>query len=302
MNKSTKILLKLGIIFTVLGLGLFVFAFSMADWNFENLSTTKYQENQHEIIQEFEKISINIDTADVNFEISNDKTAKVVCFERESQPHTVSVANQTLCINYDEQPWYSNITLFSFKSPKITVYLPQKAYSELLVVASTADVRITKEFTFNNISVTTSTGDITLSNITTVDTNLTVSTGEVKLNKINCKNDLKIAVSTGDTEIYDSQCGNLISSGSTGDLDLINVIASGKFTIERSTGDVEIEASDASEIAIMTDTGDVTATLLSSKIFSIFTDTGRINVPISLEGGLCQVTTDTGDIKISIKN
>ena len=56
----------------------------------------------------------------------------------------------------------------------------------------------------------------------------------------------------------------------------------------------------AAEILIKTDTGDVKGSLLSEKVFVVQTDTGSIDVPKTVSGGRCEITTDTGDIKISL--
>ena len=80
-----------------------------------------------------------------------------------------------------------------------------------------------------------------------------------------------------------------------------NVIAAKKFYIERSTGDVRFENSDATEIFVETGTGYVTGTLLTDKVFIIQTDTGNVDVPKSVDGSRCEIITDTGDIKITIK-
>jgi DUF4097 and DUF4098 domain-containing protein YvlB len=79
------------------------------------------------------------------------------------------------------------------------------------------------------------------------------------------------------------------------------VIASGAFVIKRTTGDVTFEGCDAAELLVATDTGDVEGTLLTEKIFFVETDTGRREYPKTTTGGKCEITTDTGDIKISIK-
>ena len=50
-----------------------------------------------------------------------------------------------------------------------------------------------------------------------------------------------------------------------------------------------------------TDTGDVKGSLLSEKIFIPTTDTGDVDVPKTVTGGRCEITTDTGDIKITVK-
>ena len=107
-------------------------------------------------------------------------------------------------------------------------------------------------------------------------------------------------MSTGKAYLSDIACKNLTSTGSTGDISLKNVVSTGKISIERNTGDVTLEASDAIEIFITTETGDVKGSLLTDKVFITKTDTGRIDVPNSITGGRCEITTDTGNIKISI--
>ena len=51
---------------------------------------------------------------------------------------------------------------------------------------------------------------------------------------------------------------------------------------------------------ITTDTGNVKGSLLSEKVFIVSTDTGKKQVPNTITGGRCEITTDTGDIIISI--
>jgi DUF4097 and DUF4098 domain-containing protein YvlB len=81
---------------------------------------------------------------------------------------------------------------------------------------------------------------------------------------------------------------------------LENVIATEKISVERTTGDVKFAFCDAGEIFVKTDTGDVTGSLLTDKVFITETDTGKIHVPKLTTGGRCEISTDTGDIKISI--
>ena len=57
---------------------------------------------------------------------------------------------------------------------------------------------------------------------------------------------------------------------------------------------------DAAEIFVETDTGDVKGSLLSEKVFIPKSDTGDIKVPKTVTGGRCEITTDTGDIKIEL--
>ena len=58
--------------------------------------------------------------------------------------------------------------------------------------------------------------------------------------------------------------------------------------------------SDAGEIFIKTTTGSVKGSLLSSKIFMARSDVGKITVPRTTTGGICEIETDTGTINITI--
>ena len=78
-------------------------------------------------------------------------------------------------------------------------------------------------------------------------------------------------------------------------------IASENFSVKRSTGNVKFNDCDAAEIYVKTDTGDVTGSLLSDKVFIANSDTGRIDVPKTVTGGRCEIDTDTGDIRITVK-
>ena len=106
---------------------------------------------------------------------------------------------------------------------------------------------------------------------------------------------------TGRVDMENVTCRNLTSNGDTGKIVMTNVIASGEFNIERSTGDVKFNGCDAETIYVRTDTGDVRGSLLSEKVFITDTDTGNIDVPKTITGGRCEITTDTGDIKISVE-
>jgi DUF4097 and DUF4098 domain-containing protein YvlB len=96
------------------------------------------------------------------------------------------------------------------------------------------------------------------------------------------------------------QCDSLSTKGSTGSITMKNVVAAGEISIERSTGDVTFDGCDAATLRVQTSTGDVKGTLLTAKTFVVETRTGEKEVP-NTTGGKCEVTTTTGDIKLSIQ-
>lgn len=320
MRTRTKVWLITAACLMLIGCIIFGGVMTMLKWDFTKLSTGKYETNDYEITESYSDISIITDTADVVFAPSENQITSVVCHEQESVKHSVTVKNGKLVIEVsDTRKWYEYIAV-NFDTPKITVSVPQGEYGALLVKSDTGNVEIPKDFTFEsidisestgnvtnfasaseNIIIKTSTGSIRVENVSASALDLSVSTGRVTVSDVSCEGDVKINVSTGKTNLTDIRCKNVVSNGNTGAISLKNVIAAEIFSIERSTGDVKFDGCDAAEIFVKTDTGDVTGTLLSDKAFVVETATGSVDVPKTASGGKCEITTSTGDINVSIK-
>ena len=323
MRTRTKVWLIIAASLVLIGCILFAGAMTSLRWDFMDLATVKYETNTYEISEVFDDIYMNTDTADIVFAFSDDGKCRVQCHEEEDAKHSVTVEDGTLTVELiDERSVYDFIGYIglNFGSPKITVYLPKAEYTSLLIKEDTGDIEMPKAFTFKDVDISlstgdinfcasasetiklkTSTGDICVENISAGAIDLSVSTGKVMVSGVTCEGDVTVGVSTGKVYLTDIVCKSLISSGDTGDISLDNVIAAEKFSIERSTGDVKFHSCDAAEIYVKTDTGDVTGSLLSSKVFIANTDTGIVDVPQTVDGGKCEIITNTGDIKLDIQ-
>lgn len=295
----------------------FVLVMTHFKWDFTKLSTVEYETNRYAITDDFKNISVLTDIADVSFVIGN--TASVECNEIVNMKHRVYVEADTLTIRVeDTRKWYEHIGIF-FGTPKITVQLPADQYEKLTVKTDTGDATLCGDFTFaemdiksdtgaihtqcsatGSIKLKTDTGRIFAGNLTAARLEMISSTGRQEAVNVAVTEDVKNKVSTGKTTFENITCKSLISDGDTGSLTLNNVIATEKFALERSTGNVTLNQSDAKELYIETDTGNVKGSLLSDKIFLTETDTGKIDVPKTVTGGRCEISTDTGNIVISI--
>jgi len=323
MRTRTKVWLIIAASLVLIGCILFAGVMTTLQWDFMELATVKYETNTYEISEAFDGISMNTDTADIAFMFSDDGNCRVECHEEENAKHSVTAEDGTLTVELiDERSVYDFIGYIglNFGSPKITVYLPKSEYTNLLINGDTSDIEIPNDFTFKDVDISlstgdidfcasasekikikTSTGDICAENISVGSLDLTVSTGKVTVSDVNCEGNITVGVSTGKTYLTDIVCKSVMSSGNTGDIYLNNVIATETFSIERSTGDVRFDGSDATEIYVKTDTGDVTGSLLTDKVFITQTDTGDVDVPKTTTGGRCEISTDTGNIKITVK-
>ncbi len=278
--RKTKLWLITAALLILIGCLIFGGVMTVLNWDFTKLSTVKFETNNYEINEEYKSISVVTDTADIVFIPRESTNTSVVCREQRNLKHSVTVKEDTLFIEIiDNRKWYEYIGI-NIGSQKITVYLPKAQYDMLTIKESTGDIEIPKNFNFNSIDIKTSTGNINAENITTGTFNLSVSTGNINLKNISCE--------------------SLTTNGSTGKVTLQNVIATDSFSIKRSTGDIKFDKCDAAEILVETDTGNVKGALLSDKVFIAKSDTGRINVPKTVTGGKCEISTDTGDIEIDI--
>ena len=320
MRMTTKKWLIVATSLLLIGCILFIGVMAMLKWDFSKLSTTKFEANTHIVSESFNEIFLITDTADIDFHCSENEQCKIICFEEEKSKHSISVDNNKLSIHIsDEQKWYDHIGI-NFNTPQITVYLPAGSYGDLMIKGSTGDLKIDDGFSFTNISVTkstgdvacyasatdtinikTSTGDITVDNITSDCVDLSVTTGKINAKSVNCNNAFNVKVNTGKSNIVDSECGRFVSTGSTGDITIDNLIVSQDLSIKRNTGDITFNRTDALELFFKTSTGDIKGTLLSDKTFITNTNTGKIDIPNNTSGGKCEVHTDTGDIIINIK-
>ena len=266
------------IVLVVVGLLLTAAAIFATDFTFDFFDRDTTQ-TTHEITEDFQNISIRVDTADVRFFLSEDETCKVISTEAKGEYHFVQVDGDTLSIGHGiNRRWYEG--LFSFGKMALDIYLPQSRYVGFHLRSDTGDLDMPADFLFSKADVETDTGHIRwLANVT---------------------GRCAITTDTGDVELAGVQLSKLELETDTGDVVLSHTVAANRMDIETNTGDVTFVHADGETIHVETDTGDVTGTFATEKLFRGESDTGRIKIPWDTRGGDCIVETDTGNIILSV--
>lgn len=320
MKKTSKKWLVFATALTVVGAMICAAVMGVLHGDFRQLSTVVYQTNEQTVAEPYTNIAVVTDTADVIFVPTEDDTTLVTCYEQKQMPYAIAVVDGTLTITHtDKRRWYEHIGI-DFERESITVALPKGEYGTLSVAFGTGAVTVPTGLSFaemsiagstghvtvgasvsGNANVRTSTGDIRVEKAVLGSLDVAVSTGKVTLGEVTCQETLTVAVSTGDTAMNAVRSRHILSDGSTGKIVLRDVIVAKTLFIERSTGDVNLERCDAEELTIRTDTGDVNGSLLTDKVCLVTSDTGRVDVPRSTSGGKCEITTDTGDVRLVIE-
>jgi DUF4097 and DUF4098 domain-containing protein YvlB len=270
-------------------------------WNFLKLSTVKYETNSYEINDSFKNISIVTNTAAIELLPSENGKTSIVCREEAKAKHSVTLKNGTLTVTLkDTRKWYDHIGIEFIDARKITIYLPDGEYGALAVKGTTGGAKIASDFAFESIAVSFTTGSIKSYSSASGAVKLKTTTGGISIE--NCYvGSVDVSVSTGSLNAEDLACKSFTANGSTGDIKLKNVIAEEKLSLKGSTGSIKLDSCDASEIFIKTGTGSVTGTLISNKTFIARSNTGAVSIPKDTVGGKCEITTNTGNIKITLK-
>ena len=310
----------LAILLIVLGCGTVVLALAMKDFDFTALEGKTYETRSYEITDAFAGVVIEANTADVRVVPTDAAVATVTCREEKNLKHTVTVSENKLLMQLDDtRKWYEHIVFFSFGGPEVTVALPRVAFEALLIENDTGDIEILRDLSFKELYISTSTGDVAchaaVTDTARIETDtgdiemknttlgalwVTGNTGEITLEDVSVVGRAEITVDTGDVQLSSLTCHTLVVKSDTGDVELDRVLAADTLSLESDTGDVELKRCDAAVIVIKTDTGDVEGTVCTDKHFVASSNTGDVRVPQYTTGGPCTITTDTGDIELSV--
>lgn len=306
------------------------------DYSAETLVT-----NTTDVSDKFSKIVIKTDTSNVYFQPATDGKVSVVCRESEHIYHSVTVESDTLVIGEvdtrsDIEKLKPQLNLFT---RMVIIYLPAGEYASLNVEIDTGNIVVPKGYNFENVDIETDTGDVDFnSNGATIEIN--TDTGSIKVSEANAEN-IKLDTDTGDISVEDTLADRISADTDSGDISilysdftdtvnassdkgkirltyvccatanttnnagkivLLNLVAKKEINSHNDMGDIELLHSDAPSITLGTNVGSVRATILSPKQFTVKTNLGKVTVPESSGEQTCKITTDVGDITVTIES
>lgn len=246
-------------------------------------------------VAEFNSINIDTDITDIEIKVDNNAEYGVVCYETDKIAHIVRVDNNTLYIS-SKAP---NLNLIGVtKTPKVTVYLKESQYNNLYIDTDTGKISVAKNISFDMVELSSDTGSIEYNATVTNKIKAETDTGKIKIDGIGNCNSVKLDSDTGAISTSNFVTKSLNIDLDTGKTTISNVKAD-EVSVSSSTGDVELDRLESLNILIITDTGDVRGTVVGPMNFVVTSDTGSTSVPENEVGGLCKISTNTGDVRIT---
>ncbi len=319
MKKSLKKIFLIAITLIVAGCLIFLGGVIAIKGDFRKASTLKFETRKQTVREAFTELSIDAGASDVTFYPSLDGTCSVSYMEEKNFTYEVVVQDGKLTVaERDTRKWYQQIGIYFGGDLEIRVYLPQTAYENLTVVSDSGDVTLPTGIFFTNVSVKsdsgdvecrgsvgglsvqTSSGDIELEGATLREATVSVTSGEISVAQVKVENSLSLHSGSGEIEVEDSNCGALTIAAKSGNVDCENVLTVGETNIKTSSGNIRLIACDGQSYTIQAGSGNVRASFLTAKIFDAKSSSGNVKAPVSTVGGVCQVRTSSGNIRLEI--
>ena len=316
---KNKIWLTIALISIICGCSLFVISMSNIKWDFSKLDNTTYITQTYEINDDFNNISIESTTSDIEI-LSSEDESKVEVYCNENQENKVHVNNKDLLISTKQNKQFTKNISITNKKPYIKIYLTKNIIENLTINSSTGDVTLTKEFSFINVDIKLSTGDFTsyanvknnfnlktttgnvyIKNTISESLQVDINSGKIVLEDLFIKNTITLASSTGKTYVSNVECNTFYSTANTGDININNLKVNDYMNVETTTGDIAFNDCLCQNINLTTSSGDVDGSLIGHMQIDAKSNSGKIEVDKDYQGGICQVRTTTGDIKITLK-
>ena len=301
MKRSTKIALIVAGVCLALGMVLCLFGLILVGFDVTGINNHELSHISHEVVEEFDSIRINDIECQVRlFESSNDKTW-VECSDSDRIFTRVAVDNGTLSIErIDGRKWYDHIGIWWDHAPTLNVYLPESEYASLYILTVSGDIEIPSGFTFENVEIYSTSGDISSFCEARGDMTVQSTSGDVVIRGVRA-NTFKTKTTSGDIDISHGSAAELSVITTSGDIELSQITVDGEMSVSSTSGDIEIDDADAAELELSAVSGDIEAVLLSAKKFVTDTVSGSISVPASDDdAGICSVSTTSGDVRIII--
>lgn len=256
-------------------------------WN-KNVKKKDINQIVSEKIDGIDNISVETSFVDVNFVPENRSDMKIVYSGKTSSNYIPELKTKK-----------SGNTFYIYAKNDNKIKSFNVNYSDLKL-----DIYIPKNYN-NNINITTTSGDLKLSNINIKDLDLGTTSGDIELEDIITKTITGNSTS-GDLELINVSADNIAFNSTSGDIEMKNI--SGNVTVNTTSGDVKSLYKDYKNVININSTsGDISLTLPKDSSFTLGAKTvsGKLecDFPITIQGkqkNSLSGTVGTGKYKVNI--
>ena len=278
MNKFIKIAFSL----IITGFILIGFATYLNNGNIPRFSANYDKKNYTVSINEIKDLDLNILDSDIVLEenTSSDKI-EIEYYTGTERETLITHTDKKLSIKENKNTFGVDIDFSIFsKKQEIKIKIPTSSSIDVHSLNKIGNL-IIKDLSIKHLTANSKIGNVYLTNLSTLDTEIKLSTGDLKINNFKSENNsLKIKTATGNIKLNNiSGISNLNIDNNTGDIDLSSSTIK-NINISNKLGNITLnnlpnESTD--NINLETNTGDISLfNLTANNSISLKSSTGNI--------------------------
>ena len=278
MNKFIKIAFSL----IITGIILIGFATYLNNGNIPRFSANYDKKNYTVSINEIKDLDLNILDSDIVLEenTSSDKI-EIEYYTGIERETLITHTDKKLSIKENKNTFGVDIDFSIFsKKQEIKIKIPTSSSIDVHSLNKIGNL-IIKDLNIKHLTANSKIGNVYLTNVSTLDTEIKLSTGDLKINNFKSENNsLKIKTATGNIKLNNiSGISNLNIDNNTGDIDLSSSIIK-NINISNKLGNITLNnlPNDSTDnINLETNTGDISLfNLTANNSISLKSSTGNI--------------------------
>lgn len=288
MFKHYKIWFAIAGVFIAAGILICTAMLAVNRFDFSAFNTEAERVKKEYQIPRDKAVNLTIETRDndIILKKTTGSEIKVICYESEELSYdilNVETDKNLKIAEKDNRKWYQMIDIsFGIQKTPLTVEIPDKEWQNIKITTSSGDINLSSFINFFKYSINTSSGDIIACDMNAADMNVKSVSGDVSIKDSYIMYQLGIETSSGETKL---------SKVDTSDVE-----------ISSTSGDVELYKTDAVSYKVETSSGDISGKIRDDADykFKVESLSGEISVPLSEKEGetLFSAVTTSGDIKI----
>lgn len=180
------------------------------------------------------------------------------------------------------------------------VYVAENQVGSLKVSGSSGGIDIASVSVKDDMEVGNTSGGIRIQDVDCKNMMVKGSSGSIRVSSILAKGNIDARCSSGSIQMEDVECVSIDAENSSGSIKCDNVIASDEMMLRNSSGGISLEACDAANMRLSATSGSIRGSICSPKKFRADATSGSVDVPESSGDGVCEASTTSGSIKLSI--
>lgn len=306
--------LKIGVAILLAGIFFIIVAVAMGGNDVYNMTAEKTRK-EYTFTGDYTKISLDDYSSNIVVKQSNDDDIHLITNESEDEYYQIQDGAE-LNIDYiSNTDWTKEIltinTSYTDYTNTTELYLPANLDSDLDFSSSYGNVNVSN-LQANEVAVGTSSGSISLSNVTANDgMSINTSYGSIDIDDTKATNDAELSTTNGSINIKNSTFGSLSTQATNGKTELIDVISNDDISLDTTNGSITFKNLDfARKLVAASTNGEISGNIngnVADYTFDLSTTLGNAklndndinNKPYGEGNKMVDITTTNGSIDVT---